>query len=83
VIEEATYGPGHPRVATVRSNLGSVLQDLGDVAGARNELERAVALFEAALDLDHPEVATARTKLGVVLRDLGDLQEARAELERA
>ena len=30
-IGEKAYGPGHPNVATMVNNLGSVLQDLGDL----------------------------------------------------
>ena len=57
-------------VAILRSNLGHVLRDLGDLAGARGELERALAIVEAALGPDHPD-AVAPQHLGNVLRDPG------------
>jgi Tetratricopeptide repeat len=28
-VYEATYGPGHPSVGTIRGNLGGVLRELG------------------------------------------------------
>jgi hypothetical protein len=44
-------------VAIWRSNLGGVLQALGDLAGAREQLERSLEIGEAALGPDHPHVA--------------------------
>ena len=76
-IDEAAYGPDHPDVASTRNNLGLVLQDLGDLAGARPLYERALAINEAAYGPDHPDVAIDRNNLGVVLQDLGDLAGAR------
>ena len=60
-----------------------MLQDLGDLAGARTQLERALQISEAALGPDHPDVGTWRNNLGLVLQDLGDLTGARTQLERA
>jgi hypothetical protein len=57
-------------VAIWRSNLGSVLQALGDLEGARVQLERALASGEAALGPDHPTVAIYRSNLGRVLQAL-------------
>ena len=37
-ISEAALGPDHPDVGIRRNNLGRVLQDLGDLAGARTQL---------------------------------------------
>ena len=44
-----------------------VLQDLGDLAGARAAFERALAIDEKSFGPDHPEVATDVNNLGVVL----------------
>ena len=60
-----------------------MLQDLGDLAGARTQLERAVQISEAALGPDHPTIGARRNNLGVVLQDLGDLAGARTQYERA
>jgi hypothetical protein len=40
-----------------------VLHDLGDLAGAREALERALAIFEKALGPDHPSTVTVRDNL--------------------
>ena len=45
-------------MGTWSSALGVVLQDLGDLEGARVQLERALEISEAALGPDHPTLAT-------------------------
>jgi Flp pilus assembly protein TadD len=51
------------------NNLGRVLQDLGDLAGARAAFERAQALLERRLGLEHPRARSVRENLG----ELGQL----------
>jgi hypothetical protein len=46
-----------------------VLQALGDLPGAREQLERALAISEAALGRDHPTVRTLRRNLDSVTTD--------------
>jgi len=82
-ISEATYGPDHPKVATLANNLGSVLKALGDLAGAKAAYERALAISEIAFGPDHPNAAIRFNNLGLVLHDLGDLDGAKAHYERA
>ena len=82
-IDEKTYGPGHPTVATRVNNLGLVLLDVGNLEGARDHFERALAILEKAYGPDHSEVATSVNNLGNVLHDLGDLEGAREHYERA
>ena len=60
-----------------------MLRDLGDLTGARTQLERALQISEAALGPDHPDIGTRRSNLGLVLQDLGDLTGARTQFERA
>ena len=62
-IDEATYGPEHPKVATAVSNLGGVLQDKGDLDGAQAAYERALAILESFLGADHPSTQTVRRNL--------------------
>ena len=78
-----SYGPDHPNVAIRLNNLGRVLQDQGDLAGARAAFERALAIDERVHGPDHPDVATGVNNLGRVLQDQGDLAGARAAFERA
>ena len=65
------------------NNLGGVLQDLGDLKGSRENLERALGIDEAVYGPDHPSVARDVNNLGVVLHALGDLKGARENFERA
>ncbi len=44
-------------VAIDLNNLAGVLQDQGDLAGARERFERALEIDEAAYGPDHPTVA--------------------------
>ena len=81
-IHEAAYGPDHPQLASDRINLGVVLRDLGDLAGARRELEgrchrRGGLRARPSRGRHRPQ------HLGAGLRDLGDLVGARRELEWA
>ncbi len=70
-------GEDHPDVAIRRSNLAVVLDEQGDLAGARELLELALESGLKNLGEDHPEVATRRNNLAVVLRAQGDLVGAR------
>jgi hypothetical protein len=47
-IDEAAYGPDHPEVARVLSNLALTLRDPRKPAGARPLQERAQVIGEAA-----------------------------------
>ena len=71
------------RVATAANNLGGVLYRLGDLEGAREALERALAIDGQVYGPDHPAVAIRVNNLGRVLRDLGDLEGARRAYGRA
>ncbi|MBM3188673.1 MAG: tetratricopeptide repeat protein [Chloroflexi bacterium] len=78
-IAQATYGDEHPEVATVISNLGSVLRHLGELAEARRCFERVLEI----LNPDHPNYAGALNNMGLVLLDLGQVAEAGRRFERA
>jgi len=76
--------------ADALNNLGMVLQDLGDLAGAKENYERALEIDEAAFGSDHPRVARDVNNLGSVLHargfllhQRGDLEDAKRHLERA
>jgi len=82
-IDEAALGPNHPEVANCANNLGQVLQDLGDLTGAKLRFGRALAIAETALGPDHSKVASYANNLGMALVALGDLARAKALVERA
>jgi hypothetical protein len=48
-----------------------VLVDLGDLAGARTQHERALEITEATVGPDHPTMATFRDNLDHALQQLG------------
>jgi Tetratricopeptide repeat len=62
-------------VAIRINNLGSALQDLGDVAGARAYFARALSIFEKFLPTDHPHVTKTRSHLQIIAEE----QAARAK----
>ena len=58
-------------------------QGLGDLVGAREHHQRALAIDEKTYGPDHPDVARDVNTLGVVLRASGDPQGARVQYQRA
>ena len=56
-------GSDHPKVATYVSNLGGILRDLGDLAGARAAYEQALSIGERMLGNDDARVLSLRRKL--------------------
>ena len=58
-------------MATRHSNLGSVLTDLDDPAGARTHIEQALKITQAALGPDHPNTVAVRRNIEDVLQRLG------------
>ena len=82
-IEKMVYGPDHPYVATIVSNLGEIQQKMGDLAGAKKSFEWALEIDEKVYGPHNPNVATDLNNLGVVLKAVGDLASAKKGLERA
>ena len=82
-LSQRILGPEDPQAATTLTNLGGVLQELGDLEGARGCYERARAIDEKVYGREHPAVARDVNNLGLVLQDLGDLAGARGCFERA
>jgi hypothetical protein len=69
-IGEAAYGPEHLKVAKFSFDLGCVLELLGDLEGARADYERALAIYEATVELQHPDAVVIRATLQRVLQKL-------------
>ena len=63
--------------------LGGVNLDLGDPDQAKENYERALAIYLKKLDPDHLGVARCYNNLGNVHSDLGDLEQAKKYLEHA
>ena len=62
-ISKVALGPDHPDIGVRRNNLGTVLHDMGDLAGARTQYEQALTIIDAALGPDHPTAQTTRANL--------------------
>ena len=82
--ETAQYGENSEITATSLNDLAGVLQDQGDLDGARRNLERSLQIKAQVFGTDiHPSVAASFHALAGVLQDQGDLDGARRNLERA
>ncbi len=75
--------PAHPRTADVLRLLGLQLWLEGDLSAARDTLDRALRLKQAALRPGHPDIATSLRALAVPVNDLSDLAGAKDMRERA
>jgi CHAT domain-containing protein/Tfp pilus assembly protein PilF len=64
-------------------DLGNILSELRDPAGARKHYEEALAIYRAKLPKDDPRVARSLSNLGNVVGELGDLPAARKHIEEA
>ena len=62
-IDEASFGPEHPKVAIRLNNLAQLLQATNRLAEAEPLMRRALAIFEASLGPDHPSTLTVRGNL--------------------
>jgi tetratricopeptide (TPR) repeat protein len=82
-IDEASYGPDHPDVATILNNLAALLRDTGRLAEAEPLFRRALAIHEASLGPDHSTVASGLNNLAHLLQDTNRLAEAEPLTRRA
>jgi tetratricopeptide (TPR) repeat protein len=82
-LTRAALGLDHPETGERHDALGRALRDLGDLEGARRELEQALGILTGSMGDDHPQVAMLRGTFAQVLRRLDDLDGAQLELERA
>ena len=67
----------------LHSNLAITLKDLGDLNGARDQMERAIEIDQKDLEADHPILAIRYSNLATILQVIGDLKGAREQMERA
>ena len=81
-IDEATYGPDDPEVATRPSNLAGLMLATNRLAPAEPLLRRALAIDEAHYGPDNPEVAIDLNNLTQLLMDTDRLGEAEPLMRR-
>jgi tetratricopeptide (TPR) repeat protein len=82
-IKEKHYGPDHPGVATMLSNLGVAYRNLGDFKKQLELQEQALVINERNYGPDHPEVANMLSNLGNAYWKLGDSKKQLEVQERA
>jgi tetratricopeptide (TPR) repeat protein len=82
-LGKATLQPGHPILGWILPDLGAVLRELGDPAGAWAYLEEALASWRAASTPQLAAEGSTLNYLGRVLHDLGDFPAARDALDQA
>ena len=69
--------------AALQNNLAMVLKHLGDYAGAKALLEKALQSHERNFGPEHPTTAVTYSNLALILRALGDHDGAKGLLEKA
>ncbi|HKE17015.1 MAG TPA: serine/threonine-protein kinase [Kofleriaceae bacterium] len=79
----AAHGPGHPNVGLMLSAAGTMMAELGDLAGAQAAHEQALAILEKAYGKDDPDLVVPLVNLGQVVARRGDTRKAIALHERA
>jgi len=81
-IDEASFGPEHPKVAIRLSNLAQLLQDTNRLDEAEPLMRRALEIDEASFGPEHPNVARGLNNLAGLLQDTNRLDEAEPLMER-
>lgn len=78
------YPPLHPDRARRLSNLGGVLNNLGQHSEAESALREALSIYEQMYEgRVHPRVAAAHNNLGRALEEAGKYEAAEPHLSRA
>jgi tetratricopeptide (TPR) repeat protein len=81
-LAEQAFDPSDPSIGVIANNLGSALQNLGELEEAEALARRSVSILGAEGD-PSAELGIALANLGSVLRDAKDFNGARDTLERA
>ena len=82
-IDEKSYGPEHPNVATDLNNLALLLQATNRLEEAEPLMRRALAIDEKSYGPEHPNVATDLNNLAQLLQATNRLAEAEPLMRRA
>jgi tetratricopeptide (TPR) repeat protein len=82
-IDEASYGPDHPRVATELNNLAQLLRATNRLFEAEPLMRRALSTDEASYGPDHANVAIRLNNLAELLQATNRPSEAEPLYRRA
>jgi eukaryotic-like serine/threonine-protein kinase len=77
-----SYGPRHPEVAKLLSNMAACHTRMGELDESQRLLEQSLALFEDILPPDHPDLAITLTNLAALASRQHRYVEAIAISER-
>jgi tetratricopeptide (TPR) repeat protein/predicted Ser/Thr protein kinase len=77
------FGKDHPRYSTALNNLAAALYQRGDLAGAQDAMQVALAIKLRVLGEHNPDVARERANIGFVLLELKRPADARAQFTQA
>lgn len=80
---ECAYGPEHPEVARILSNLGAYQNELGDNEASIQASLRGLGIRRKLLAPGHPDLAKSYNTLGNAYHDLRRYDESLANFERA
>jgi tetratricopeptide (TPR) repeat protein len=76
VIDENSFGPDHPEVATDLNNLAELLRATNRLDEAETMYRRALEIRKKSLGDKHPDYATSLNDLAELLRNTNRLSEA-------
>ena len=79
-IRQKVFGDEHRETATSKNELGLLLWEHGDLAGAETMFRENIATSERLLGRDHPNVGASKGSLGNLLAAKGDATGAEALL---
>ncbi len=82
-IDEASYGPEHPEVATDLNNLALLLKATNRLVEAEPLMRRALGIDEVSYGPEHPEVARDLNNLALLLQATNRLVEAEPLMRRS
>ena len=82
-IDERSFGPEHPNVATSLNNLAQLLKATNRLAEAEPLYRRALAIDETSFGPEHPNVARDLNNLAQLLQATNRLAEAEPLMRRA
>ncbi len=82
-IDELSFGPNHPNVATGLSNFAQLLKATNRLAEAEPLMRRALAIDELSFGPNHPNVARGLNNFARLLQDTNRLAEAEPLMRRA
>ncbi|MFL6202551.1 MAG: tetratricopeptide repeat protein, partial [Thermoanaerobaculia bacterium] len=83
IIDEASFGSQHPRVAVQLNNLAQLLKATNRLSEAEPLMRRALDIDEASFGSQHPKVAIRLNNLAQLLQATNRLSEAEPLMRRA